>query len=452
MKLTDLNPDGGIGANSLYIELGPFKFLIDAGINPKYVGKEATPDFSSVEDGSLDFIILTHCHLDHLGALPLISRRQPQAPIISSLPTQMLACRMLKNSVNVMRRQREEKGIKDYPLYGLAEVHELEERFVPIRYGKPRIFEAHGENLELTLFRAGHIPGAVGARIVYKHRVIFFTGDVLFTKQRILDGADFPNEPIDTLVMETTRGLTPRSPEKTRASEVQRLFATINHTIERGGSVMIPIFALGRMQEILALIHDARKNKELLECPIYCAGLGLDLADYFDQISKKTNLVHFKKSILKSLKLKQIPRDLKPGKDPGNKGIYIVSSGMMVENTPSYHLAASLLDHHHNAICFVGYCDPETPGGELLERKLGDSFLFKTLEYVSTVQAHIEKFDLSGHADREELLEYALSVEPRAIVLSHGDPEARNWFHDELIDALPKVKVIDPTPLETHTI
>jgi Cft2 family RNA processing exonuclease len=105
---------------------------------------------------------------------------------------------------------------------------------------------------------------------------------------------------------------------------------------------------------------------------------------------------------------------------------------MLVENTPSYALASGMLGNHDNTIGFVGYCDPDTPGGKLMVTKPGDDFLFESVHVRSRVKARVEKFELSGHAEREELLEFALQADPRVIVLTHGDPEARRWFADEI--------------------
>ena len=112
--------------------------------------------------------------------------------------------------------------------------------------------------------------------------------------------------------------------------------------------------------------YDLQRKKRLVECPIYTGGLGVDLADYFDEIARKTHHVQFSRNILKDLQVKPIPRKLNAGEDPKQNAIYIVSSGMMVARTPSYTLASGLLGQARNTIGFVGYCDPDTPGGQLL--------------------------------------------------------------------------------------
>ena len=124
-------------------------------------------------------------------------------------------------------------------------------------------------------------------------------------------------------------------------------------------------------------------------------------------------LVDFDLKILKQLDIKTIDPKLRPGKNIKKKGIYIVSSGMLVERTPSYNLAASLLNTGSNGIFFIGYCDPDTPGGQLLANKDADSFYFNAFDYLSPIRASIKKFDLSGHADREALVDYAVQAKPR---------------------------------------
>ena len=294
------------------------------------------------------------------------------------------------------------------------------------------------------------MAGAAGVEIHFKGKQMFISGDVLFENQRTLPGAIFPAGHFDVLVIETTRGATERPADKARHLEVTRLITSINDTIRRGGSFLIPVFALGRQQEILAVLHDARKFGKLVDCPIFASGLGMDLADYLDEISRKTKHANFSRSIIKDLKVKPAPRQLIPGEDPKQNGIYVISSGMLVERTPSYVLASGLVSHERNTIGFVGYCDPETPGGHLLAAKRGDDFLFDAVNIKTKVRAALEKFELSGHADRDELLQFATQMEPSTIFLTHGEAPARAWFHEELKKALPKTTVIDPKPLQSY--
>ncbi len=452
MKLTDLNRDGGIGANSLFVQLGDLNILVDCGLHPKRVGRAATPDLKPLRGLTLDLIIITHCHLDHIGSLPVIMREFPNTPVIMTTSSRMLVERMLHNSANVMMRQREENDIPDYPLFTHDDIDRCGPRITGLSFGQPKRFRGAHDEVEITFHPAGHVAGAAGVEILHKHRRIFFTGDVLFENQRTLPGAKFPAGHFDTLITETTRGTTERPPGKERVNEVNRLITSINDTIQRGGSYLIPVFALGRMQEMLSIFHDARKFGRLVECPIFASGLGVDLADYFDDITRKTRHIQFNRGIMKDLKIKSTPRKLNAGEDPQQNALYVISSGMMVERTPSYTLASGLLGHARNTIGFVGYCDPETPGGHLLATKTGETFVFETANVKAKVNARVERFELSGHADREELLEFAVQTDARSIVLTHGDPLARAWFAQQLAAQAPKSKVLDPVPLTTYQV
>ncbi|MCF3650201.1 MBL fold metallo-hydrolase [Synoicihabitans lomoniglobus] len=454
MKLLDLNRQGGIGANCLFVQIGGVNLLIDSGLNPKHVGRVATPDFGKIRGERVDLIVITHCHLDHIGSVPVAMREFPDAPVIMTASSRILIERMLHNSTNVMKRQKEENDIPEYPLFSHEEIDRCARRMVGLNFGMVKRF--HGvdprHEIEIVLHPAGHVAGACALEVRHKHRGIFFTGDVLFDNLRTLPGAHFPTGHFDTIVTETTRGLTEREVGKERVHEVDALIKSINDTIGRGGSFLLPVFALGRMQEILTILHDARRFGKLVDCPIIGSGLGIALCDYFDEIRRKTQHVQFNRSTLKELKLKALPRKVTPGQDPQRNGLFVVSSGMLVENTPSYALASGLLGHHRNTIGFVGYCDPDTPGGKLLECKPGDDFIFETVHVRSKVKARIERYELSGHAEREELLEFALQATPRAVVLTHGDPAARKWFEGQFAARGPDIKVLDPVPGQTYQV
>lgn len=452
MKLIDLNRTGGIGANSHYLRLGDLSILVDCGMHPKLSGRAATPDLARLRGTTLDLIIITHCHLDHIGSLPLAMRDQPNTPVLMSTSSRMLIERMLHNSASVMMRQKAEGDAPDLPLYTHDEVDRIAGRLTGVPFRHAKKFRGTRDEVEITFHPAGHVAGAAGVELKHKHRHIFITGDCLFEDQRILPGAKFPAGHFDTLIMETTRGATERHLDRNRTSELARLVESINQTIKRGGSFLIPVFALGRLQELLTILHDARKFGRLTECPIFASGLGMDLCDYFDEITRKTKHIQFNRSVIKELHIKPSPRKFTPGEDPQQNGLYLLGSGMMVEKTPSYAMASCLLGHARNSIGFVGYCDPETPGGKLLATKTGETFLFSKVNVKTKVKAHVERFSLSGHAERDDLLEFALQATPRSIVLTHGDQPARDWFARQFAANLPKSKVLDPVPGQEYLV
>jgi predicted metal-dependent RNase len=250
--------------------------------------------------------------------------------------------------------------------------------------------------------------------------------------------------------METTRGMSERPAGRQRESEIVRLLQDIRKCLKRGGSALIPVFALGRMQEMLVVLDEARKNNALPPTPVFCSGLGMDLVNHMHQISRNFNRIHFSRKILRSLGAQPLPRKIKPGEPVPMQGIYLVSSGMLVEHTPSYMLASSMLGNDRDGLFFVGYCDPTTPGGQLLTCTQGDDFLFEAVDIQTKIRATVQQYDLSGHADRDELLAYAKALSPRKIVLHHGDPESRAWFAQQLEAC--NLPVLDPEPLLEYEV
>jgi Cft2 family RNA processing exonuclease len=379
-------------------------------------------------------------------------RQHPKTPVLLTQSSRILIEKMLHNSANVMQKQADEEKIPGYPLFTHTEIEGLMKRFVSVPFKRLKKIKGKRGEISLMFHPSGHVAGATAVEIQSGTRSIFLTGDVLFENQRTLKGAQFPMGHFDTLIIETTRGITERAYGKERVHEIARLIDLINDTIANGGSFLLPVFALGRMQELLSVFHDARRFGRLIDCPIYAGGLGIGISELFDEVSRKTKDVQFDLRILKDLGLKKLPLKITPGREPAKKGLYIVSSGMLVERTPSYTLASGMLSNPRNTIGFVGFCDPDTPGGKLLATKPGASFNFEAVNVKSKVKARVDRFELSGHAERTELLEFAVQTKARSIVLTHGDPDARAWFKTQLKEQLPKAHVVDPIPLKSYEV
>ncbi len=441
----DLNFEKNIGANSLSLKVGAFHFLVDAGMDPKRLGNEALPKLKGIPKNSVDFILLTHCHLDHLGSLPIVMKQQTKAQVLVSYPTQLIAPFMLENSYSVMCRQKDEKGISEYPLFTKDDIAQVAKKFFPVKYGQTYVLKKEDQQANITFFEAGHVLGASSVLIEHEGRKLFITGDILFSDQNSLRGAHIPQlQDLDVVIMETTRGATER--KASRRNEEERLIKTIAKTIKNGGACLIPAFALGRMQEMLVLLYEAKKANKLPDCPIYCSGLGMALVSVFDEIGKTSPYLNFSRQILKKLNVKSMRRKKIDPKTSTLKSpaIYLLSSGMLVEHTPAYNVAACLLNNNKNSICFVGYCDERTPGGQLLQAKHNSTFRFEEINFSTKIRAKIDRFDLSGHADRDELCEFIHAQQPKKVVLTHGEEASREWFMARFSKQERSCSVLDP--------
>src|ERR1043165_8724145 len=269
MRITNLNPDSDIGASAWLVELEGHRLLMDAGVHPKREGRSSLPLYSLIQEEDVDAIAISHCHHDHVGSLPVALRYFPQAHVLMSELSYFLVERVLHNSVNVMTRQRDECGIKEYPLFSHDEVDEIEPLFQGFKYNREEGWAAFAKTRAgfmsptLEFCDAGHALGSAGLMVRGQKETLFYTGDVCFQDQTILKAARFEDVRADVLIMETTRGNRPPVPGVTRETESHRLAASIQRVLSRGGSILIPVFALGRTQEILAQLAIMMRNGEV---------------------------------------------------------------------------------------------------------------------------------------------------------------------------------------------
>jgi len=126
--------------------------------------------------------------------------------------------------------------------------------------------------------------------------------------------------------------------------------------------------------------------------------------------------------------------------------IFVLTAGMLTECTPAHDLALRMIGDEKQAIFFVGYADPATPGGRLKASQPGETFVLSASGGEVTRRCEVKDFDLTAHANREALLDFVGQVSPRTVLLGHGDLAARQWFEDQIRARHPKMKIIQPAP------
>lgn len=442
-----------IGANSYLLRIGGRNVVLDCGLHPKQQGLAALPDYGKLEAGTVNAIVITHAHQDHIGSLPVLTRAEPQAPVFLTEPTRRIGEIMLHNSVNVMQRQREDAGVMEYPLFTHRGIEFSRSMWRPVPAGVTFTLDGErgrGDGVEPTVefFHAGHILGSAGVLIRGEGRTVFYTGDVNFDDQTLMRGADFPKDGIDVLVMETTRGDAPTAPDFTRAAEERRFADAIRAAFERGGSVTIPVFALGKTQEVLAMLWKMRRAGELTQTPIYIGGLSTKITNTYDAHSHSADRTHPELALLHEMAPYVLSGNEVHTVTPRAGSIYALSSGMMTEHTLSNLWVRRILPDPKQTLFFVGYSDPDSPAGKLRLAKPGDSIVLDPDLPPVPVRCHFDTFNFSAHSSRESLLRYALALRPKKIVLVHGDPPAVEWFRAQLSAELPETTVVVPVPGE----
>jgi Cft2 family RNA processing exonuclease len=452
MRIINLNPDTDIGASAWFVEIDGHRILLDSGMHPKRDGRAGMPMFRVVGNEEVDAIAISHCHHDHVGTLPVALRHFPKAHVLMPELSYFIIERVLHNSVNVMIRQRDELGLKEYPLYSHDEVDEIAPLFQGFRYNREVEWAAYHKTRAgfasptLEFFDAGHTLGSAGIMIRGRKETLFYTGDVCFHDQTILRAARFEDVKADVLIMETTRGARGMPNGKSRASEIERLTAAIQQALKRKGCVLIPSFALGRTQEILALLALLMRSGKLKRQPIYIGGLGRVFTEIYDLEAHRAHRQHTNLQLHEALNLIVLDqRQAETMKLSGGR-LFVLTSGMMNENTAAHDLALRMMGDERQSIFFVGYADPDTPGGRLKAAKRGETLVFSPSAGSVTVNCDVQDFDLTAHANREDLLEFVGQVSPRTILLTHGGNEARKWFEDQIRERFRKIKIIQPQP------
>ena len=299
-------------------------------------------NFKAIGDRDVEAIVMSHAHQDHIGTLPLAMRRFPRARVFMTEATVEVGSVLLHNSVNVMTRQREEIGEMSYPLFTHREIDRASGswRWCPMRQrisiAGERAAEREKDALTFEFFDAGHVLGSTGIMLRGEGQTVFYTGDVNFDDQTIMQAAVFPEEKIDVLIMECTRGDHAKPEGWTRASEEQRLAEALIAAFGRDACVLIPVFALGKTQEVLAMLYEFRRQRMLPEFPIYIGGLSSKFTDIHDR------RMHTTRRQLPRLKLM---REVAPFilndetvRDTAVRGgrVYVLSSGMMIPKTRTF--------------------------------------------------------------------------------------------------------------------
>lgn len=455
MRITNLNPTDGIGASAWLVEIDGHRLLLDAGTDPRHEGYRSVPLYDRVGNGEIDAVAITHCHHDHVGSLPLAMRRFPRAHVLMTHLSYFLVERVLHNSVNVMVRQRQELGITEYPLYSHDEVDELAPRFQGYRYEREIEWAAlHKTRIGLVsptleFLDAGHTLGSAGVLVRGKQETLFYTGDVSFRDQTLLKGARFDEVQADVVILETTRGLHVVPPNFSREAEEERLLAAIKRVLKRKGCVLIPAFALGRTQEVLALLALWMQQGQLRRQPVYIGGLGRVFTEIYDLEAHRTHRHHTNLQLNEALDLIVLDPEKIQNFKPTGAHIFVVTAGMMNEYTAAHDLALRLLHDERHGILFVGYADPDTPGGRLKASTPGKPFMFSEVAGEITRHCELAEFDLTAHANRDELLQFALETAEHTVILAHGAPGARQWFAQEIAKSKPRLRLLQPGPGET---
>lgn len=436
-----------------------YKILLDCG---QFQGGKAMEELNYMDFGfdpsEIDYMFLSHAHIDHCGRIPLLVKRGFKGNIYCTDATADLADIMLKDSGYIHEKEAEWKNRKAEragrkfiePLYTYKDAATSIEFLKPVLYGQT--IEIN-EDIRVRFKDAGHILGSAIIELwikeAGKESKIVFSGDLGVKGRPILRDPEFIEE-ADFVIMETTYG---NRVHPNNENSVKDLIDIILRTKERGGTVVIPSFAVGRTQELIYQLNMFYEENEdyrdrLEDLTVYVdspmATNATEIfrrnAQVFDEETKEYILKGDNPLDFKNLKFTRTSDESRMlNFDPSPK-VIISASGMCEAGRIKHHLKHNLWDPK-NSVVFVGYQAEGTLGRSIVNGDK-DVSIFGEKIHINAEIYNLEGF--SGHADREGLLEWISSFTkaPKEIFLVHGEEKSKKDFADSIKKALGREAIV----------
>ncbi len=426
LRVTALGGFREVGRSASLLSTRESKVLIDCGVAVSADDNGSTPFLSAPELmplDSLDAVVITHAHLDHSGILPALYKYGYDGPVYCTPPTRDLMSLLQLDYIKVAVGEA-----KKAP-YESSHVRDAVIHCIPLKYGETTDISP---DVRLTLQNAGHI---LGSSIAHFHvgdglYNIAFTGDIKFEKSWLFNASvnKFPR--LETLVMESTYGGY-HDMQPSRQEAANQMKEIVRATLARKGKVLVPVFAVGRSQEVMLVLEEQMRNHQIHTVPIYLDGmiweataihtaypeyLNSQLRTQIFQMGENPFLSEIFKRVDSSEMRERICHDPEPC-------IVLATSGMM-SGGPVMEYFKAWCDDPLNTIVFVGFQADGTMG-----RKIQKGWSDITLnERGKPITLHMkmdtETVDgFSGHSDRRQLVNYVSTLEPRPerIVIGHGE-------------------------------
>jgi metallo-beta-lactamase family protein len=442
MRITFHGAAREVTGSCYLVELDGLRLLLDCGmIQGGKERHERNREAFGFDPAKIDAVVLSHAHIDHSGRLPLLCKRGFQGPILATPATVSLAQIMLPDSARIqeedarwkIKRLRKRNRDADWvqPLYTAEDAQAALERFVPVDFDEPHEI---GGKARLRFVPAGHILGAAIVELTLgangDARRLAFSGDLGVDGARLMGKPRAISCP-DYLLIESTYGDRYRNDE---GDKTELLYEIIQRTIGRGGKVVIPSFAVGRTQAVLARINDLVESGRLSGVPVYVdSPMAIQATKAFtlhpDAYSAEARrLLRAGDEPLDFPGLRCTPsvdesKSINLSKSPS---VIISASGMATAGRIKHHLAHNISDSR-STIVFVGYQANGTLG-RLIRDGVNPVRIFGDWHSVRADVEVIEGF--SAHADRKGLLDWyeALGGKPRSTYVIHGEANAAFSF------------------------
>jgi hypothetical protein len=423
-RITGLGGSREVGRSAFLLQTPESRVLIDCGVNVAS-DERAFPhlEVPELRLQELDAVIISHAHLDHMGFVPYLYKYGFEGPIYCTPPTRDLAVLLQLDYVDIAE-------CEDKPLpYNKKDIRTFVQHTIPINYGDVTDI---APDIRITFHNAGHI---LGSAIVHIHigeglYNVVYTGDLKFGRTRLFSPATYTFPRLETLVIDSTYGGA-EDIQPFRENAEKEFIRVVNETIQRGGKVIVPVFAVGRAQEIMVLLDDCRRKGMLDEVPVYLEGMIWEATaihtaypEYLSPELREQILHQDRNPFLSEMFTRVTSPDQRAQVIEGEPAVILSTAGMMAGG-PVMEYFKALAPDPRNTLVFVGYqCEGSL--GRRIQKGWREIPLRGAGGRVEEVKVNmdirtIEGF--SGHSDRAQLLNYIrrISPKPERVICCHGD-------------------------------
>lgn len=439
IELSFLGGAREVGRSCISVKKNNKCILLDAGINLGRMGKEEYPLEPSIPPST---VFITHAHLDHSGYLPAIISKYGCREI-STLPTQDLGELL---HIDFLKLQKESNVEAPYTS---EDVMAVRSHAVDINYSVEMDI---GGGIHAMLLPSGHILGAAMVRLKINNHVILYTGDLSTRNTRTQNMAETSVGKVNTLIIESTYSA--HNDRHPSFQKVERAFIdSINTALDRGGVVLVPVFAVGRAQEVMLTLEAYSRSGVLAQVPIYIDGM----------IKKVNEVYRLYWSYLRPTIRRQIRYTRQSPLESDifvevyqrkavnlNEPCIVISTSGMLEGGPVIEYLKYLASDSKNLICLTGYQVPGTRG-----RKLQDGAREIKLSSESEpiqVNSEVKSFEFSAHADQSGLFRFVSRIKGlERVYCVHGE-EWKTIEYAEHIEKSKKIDAYSPLNGETYLI
>ncbi|XP_056589806.1 integrator complex subunit 11 [Triplophysa dalaica] len=443
IKVTPLGAGQDVGRSCILVSIGGKNIMLDCGMHMGYNDDRRFPDFSYITQNGrltefLDCVIISHFHLDHCGALPYMSEMVGyDGPIYMTHPTKAICPILLEDFRKITV---DKKGETNF--FTAQMIKDCMKKVVPLNLHQTVQVD---EELEIKAYYAGHVLGAAMVQIKVGLESVVYTGDYNMTPDRHLGAAWIDKCRPDILISESTYATTIRDSKRCRERDFLK---KVHETVERGGKVLIPVFALGRAQELCILLETFWERMNL-KAPIYFStGLTEKANNYYKLFITWTNQKIRKTFVQRNMfEFKHIKAfDRSYADNPGPMVVFATPG--MLHAGQSLHIFKKWAGNEKNMVIMPGYCVQGTVGHKILN---GQKKLEMEGRSTLDVKLQVEYMSFSAHADAKGIMQLIRMAEPRNMLLVHGEAKKMEFLKDKIEQEF-NISCFMPANGETTTV